>query len=81
MNGFSCFRCSTIGKPILGLSNRRFSIPKPLFSTRQLKGFESTDIPGKLVAGRLNPPPPSRPMPNKGTVIRGGFNPGFLFKS
>ena len=57
MNGFSCFRCSIIGKPILGLSNRRFSIHKPLFSTRQSTGFVSTDIPGKLVAGRLDSTP------------------------
>ena len=34
--------------------NRRSSAPKPLFSTKQLNRFESTAIPGKLVAGRFD---------------------------
>jgi len=37
-----------------GLSNRRSSTPKPVFSTKQSKRFESTEMPGKLVAGRLD---------------------------
>ena len=31
--------------------------PKPTLSTRQSNRFESTEMPGKLVAGRLDSPP------------------------
>ena len=55
--------------PMIGLSNRPGSTPKPLFSTRQLEGFESTAIPGKFVAGRLD----STPSPNTHILLPSGI--------
>ena len=45
----------TVSALLIELCHRPGSTPKPLFSTKQLNRFESTEIPGKLVAGRLNP--------------------------
>ena len=42
---------------LIGLYNGPGSTPKPLFSTKQLNRFESTEIPGELVAGRLDSTP------------------------
>ena len=42
---------------LIGLYNGPGSTPKPLFSTMQLNRFESTEIPGELVAGRLDSTP------------------------
>ena len=54
-----CLRSSLniVSVRLIKLANGRGSIPKPLFSTRQLIRFESTAIPGELVAGRLDSSP------------------------
>jgi len=52
----------TVSALLIELCHRPGSTPKPLFSTKQLNRFESTEIPGKLVAGRLDPAPSPRPL-------------------
>jgi len=47
----------TVSALLIELCHRPGSTPKPLFSTKQLNRFESTETPGKLVAGRLDPTP------------------------
>ena len=49
--------------------SRQGSTPKPLFSTRQLNRFESTEIPGKFVAGRLD----STPTPDTLLLLPSGI--------
>ena len=42
---------------LIGFAIRRGATPEPLFSTKQSTRFESTEIPGQLVAGRLDSTP------------------------
>ena len=54
---------------LIGLYNGPGSTPKPLFSTKQLNRFESTETSGKLVAGRLDSPP----SPNTHILLPSGI--------
>jgi hypothetical protein len=47
----------------------RGSISKPVFSTKQSNRFESNEMPGKLVAGRLDP----TPSPNTHILLPSGI--------
>ena len=59
----------TVSALLIELCHRPGSTPKPLFSTKQLNRFESTEMPGKLVVGRLD----STPTPDTLLLLLSGI--------